>query len=380
MSRKKKSLFIVLIVILIGAFAFFEFYDNSKNMSYNEFKAHVEDESVREATFGDEYIHFYLNGDEAEYKTENPSSSTLKEELLLGGSVVKSESDATLDTVMNFIINVFFIVIIGGAIVKGISFYRSTFHVVKHTGIHFSDIAGMDGLKRDMALIVDVLKGKKVQGVRELSGIILEGPPGNGKTMFAKALAEEADVNFIASKGADFQGALMGLGAAKVKMLFNKARLSKPCIVFIDEFDSIGEKRNYAGSGIDKENNRIITTLLNEMDGFKKSSGVLVIAATNSYESLDPALIRPGRFDVKIHVSAPDKEARMRLFEIYAKDKNIDSSINASVASDMFDGLSAAAIEALLNEAQLMSIKSGKPIGRTELIEAGRKIDVKLKR
>lgn len=380
MSRKKKSLFIVLIVILIGAFAFFEFYDNSKNMSYNEFKAHVEDESVREATFGDEYIHFYLNGDEAEYKTENPSSSTLKEELLLGGSVVKSESDATLDTVMNFIINVFFIVIIGGAIVKGISFYRSTFHVVKHTGIHFSDIAGMDGLKRDMALIVDVLKGKKVQGVRELSGIILEGPPGNGKTMFAKALAEEADVNFIASKGADFQGALMGLGAAKVKMLFNKARSSKPCIVFIDEFDSIGEKRNYAGSGIDKENNRIITTLLNEMDGFKKSSGVLVIAATNSYESLDPALIRPGRFDVKIHVSAPDKEARMRLFEIYAKDKNIDSSINASVASDMFDGLSAAAIEALLNEAQLMSIKSGKPIGRTELIEAGRKIDVKLKR
>ena len=380
MSRKKKSLFIVLIVILIGAFAFFEFYDNSKNMSYNEFKAHVEDESVREATFGDEYIHFYLNGDEAEYKTENPSSSTLKEELLLGGSVVKSESDATLDTVMNFIINVFFIVIIGGAIVKGISFYRSTFHVVKHTGIHFSDIAGMDGLKRDMALIVDVLKGKKVQGVRELSGIILEGPPGNGKTMFAKALAEEADVNFIASKGADFQGALMGLGAAKVKMLFNKARLSKPCIVFIDEFDSIGEKRNYAGSGIDKENNRIITTLLNEMDGFKKSSGVLVIAATNSYESLDPALIRPGRFDVKIHVSAPDKEARMRLFEIYAKDKNIDSSINASVAADLFDGLSAAAIEALLNEAQLMSIKSGKPIGRTELIEAGRKIDVKLKR
>lgn len=380
MSRKKKSLFIVLIVILIGAFAFFEFYDSSKNMSYNEFKAHVEDESVREATFGDDYIHFYLNGDESEYKTENPSSPTLKEELLLGGSVVKSESDATLDTVMNFIINVFFIVIIGGAIVKGISFYRSTFHVVKHTGIHFSDIAGMDGLKRDMALIVDVLKGKKVQGVRELSGIILEGPPGNGKTMFAKALAEEADVNFIASKGADFQGALMGLGAAKVKMLFNKARLSKPCIVFIDEFDSIGEKRNYAGSGIDKENNRIITTLLNEMDGFKKSSGVLVIAATNSYESLDPALIRPGRFDVKIHVSAPDKEARMRLFEIYAKDKNIDSSINASVAADLFDGLSAAAIEALLNEAQLMSIKSGKPIGRTEFIEAGRKIDVKLKR
>ena len=163
-------------------------------------------------------------------------------------------------------------------------------------------------------------------------------------------------------------------------MLFNKARRSKPCIVFIDEFDSIGEKRNYAGSGIDKENNRIITTLLNEMDGFKKSSGVLVIAATNSYESLDPALIRPGRFDVKIHVSAPDKEARIRLFEIYAKDKNIDSSINASVAADLFDGLSAAAIEALLNEAQLMSIKSGKPIGRTELIEAGRKIDVKLKR
>ncbi len=376
---KKKILLIAVLIAIMALFAFSELYDSSKSVSYNEFCSLLESERISSATLGDEYIHFTLKDDSVKYKTLNPSSPTLKEALLLKDVAIKSESDATLDSAINYLIDFLFIIIVGGAAIKLVESYRSTFRIVKHTGVHFSDIAGMEGLKRDMSLVVDVLKGRKVKGVREISGIILEGPPGNGKTMFAKALAEEADVKFIASKGADFQGAVMGLGPAKVKMLFNKARRSKPCIIFIDEFDSIGEKRSYEGSGIDKENNRILTTLLNEMDGFTSSKGILVIAATNSYESLDPALIRPGRFDVKIHVGNPDRDARLRLFELYGKDKSFDSSITASVAADMFDGLSSSAIEALLNEAQLIVSDRGGVIGRKELIEASRKIDVKLK-
>ena len=376
---KRKILLIALLIAVIALYAFSELYDSSIAVSYSEFYELLEEEKIAKATLGDEYIHFTLKDETVKYKTPNPASPTLKEELLLKDVDIKNENDTTLDTAINYLIDFIFIIIVGGAAIKLIGSYRSTFRIVKHTGVHFSDIAGMEGLKHDMALVVDVLKGKKVKGVREISGIILEGPPGNGKTMFAKALAEEADVKFIASKGADFQGAVMGLGPAKVKMLFGKARRSKPCIIFIDEFDSIGEKRSYEGSGIDKENNRILTTLLNEMDGFTSSRGVLVIAATNSYESLDPALIRPGRFDVKIHVGNPDRDARIRLFELYGKDKSFDSSITPSAAADMFDGLSSSAIEALLNEAQMMVSERGGVIGRKELIEASRKIDVKLK-
>lgn len=376
---KKKILLILVVALIIASYAFFELYDSSKIVSYREFYNLLESDKISDAVLGDEYIHFNVKDDNAKYRTINPSSPTLKEELLLKNVDVKNESDATIDTVINYLVDLIFIVIVGGVIIKLISTYKSTFHLVRHTGVHFSDIAGMEVLKRDMALVVDVLKGKKVKGVREISGIILEGPPGNGKTMFAKALAEEADVGFIASKGADFQGAVMGLGPAKVKMLFSKARRNRPCIIFIDEFDSIGEKRSYEGSGIDKENNRILTTLLNEMDGFTSSRGVLVIAATNSYQSLDPALIRPGRFDVKIHVGNPDRDARIRLFELYGKDKDFDSSITAEVAADMFDGLSSSAIEALLNEAQMIVSDRGGTIGRKELVEASKKIDVKLK-
>ncbi|MGN1189414.1 MAG: ATP-binding protein, partial [Candidatus Ornithospirochaeta sp.] len=190
------------------------------------------------------------------------------------------------------------------------------------------------------------------EGKKKIKGIILEGPPGNGKTLFARALAEESGVNFIATKGADFQGAVMGLGAMKVKMLFKKARNKKPCIIFIDEFDSIGEKRNYAGSGIDKENNRILTTLLNEMDGFSGGNGVLVVAATNSFQSLDPALIRPGRFDLKYTISNPDHKTRMELLKIYGKDKTFSSELTPEILSTVFDGLSSSAIESVLREAE----------------------------
>ena len=223
------------------------------------------------------------------------------------------------------------------------------------------------------------MKNKK-QGIRNSRGIILEGPPGNGKTLFAKALAQECKVNFIATKGADFQGALMGLGAFKVKMLFAKAKRKKPCIIFIDEFDSIGEKRSYQGSGIDKENNRIITTLLNEMDGFTSLNGVIVIAATNSYQSLDAALVRPGRFDLKYTINNPDKETRGELIDIYTKGKPLAPELTKEILINAFNGLSCVAIESILNEAVSLMVQNNLPfIDHKVINQAALRVREKLK-
>ena len=183
----------------------------------------------------------------------NPDYPTFKRDMMEKGIRV-SDDTTTLDDILNSLFNVLFLALFIFALYKALYWYSSTFKIVRHTGVHFSDIAGMDEVKRDMENIVKEMKSPD-ENRKRVKGIILEGPPGNGKTLFARALAEESGVNFIATKGADFQGAVMGLGAMKVKMLFKKARSKKPCIVFIDEFDSIGEKRNYAGSGIDKENN-----------------------------------------------------------------------------------------------------------------------------
>ncbi len=204
----------------------------------------------------------------------------------------------------------FFFAFIIFAVFKVSEIFGATkFKVIRNSKTRFSDICGMEELKRDMTKLVDLLKNPEVykaKGIRAPKGIILEGPPGNGKTLFAKALAGEAGINFIPTKGADFQSAVMSVGPSKIKAVFKKARKHTPCIVFIDEFDGIGERRNYTGTGIDKENNRIITAMLNEMDGFYDKDGVLVIGATNSYASLDSALVRPGRFDKKYNIGNPD--------------------------------------------------------------------------
>ena len=167
---------------------------------------------------------------------------------------------------------------------------------------------------------------------------------------------------------------MMSMGSRKIKTLFKKARKHKPCIIFIDEFDGIGEKRNYAGTGVDKENNRIITAMLNEMDGFESGDGILVIAATNSYASLDPALIRPGRFDLKFNIPNPDTETRLKLIEMYTAKKKLSDEIDKNKLADAFDNLSCSAIETILNEASMIAITESRPnILIDDIIIAGRK-------
>lgn len=377
---KKKIIFILAVILLIIVTFSIVITTGNKStyMQYKEFYENLEEGNISKVIIEDNKIEFNKKDDTNLFYTENPNSSNLKEKILLNGIEVEEESSEQFVNILaDGIFFVFFIGLFGIGGIKLLELKHKTFKVVKNTNVTFEDIAGMTELKNEMIKIVDVLKDPKKYkeiGIRQTKGIILEGNPGNGKTMFAKALANEAKVNFIATKGADFQSAMMSMGSRKIKTLFKKARKHKPCIIFIDEFDGIGEKRNYAGTGVDKENNRIITAMLNEMDGFESGDGILVIAATNSYASLDPALIRPGRFDLKFNIPNPDTETRLKLIEMYTAKKKLSDEIDKNKLADAFDNLSCSAIETILNEASMIAITESRPnILIDDIIIAGRK-------
>ncbi len=362
MNKYKKIWIIVTTFILLLIISMFFMIDKEKleHFEYKEFYEYLEEGKIKEAKIENDKVEFFkLEGESSGewYYTENPHYDGFEEKLLLNGVKVQTISTSEdIAFIIDLMFYLFFFGIIIFTIVKVVKSTGENFKVIKHTNIKFDDIAGMDELKNEMSKTVEILKNPKKykeKGIRPTKGIILEGPPGNGKTLFAKALAGETDVKFIATRGADFQSAMMSIGSRKIKALFKKARKNTPCIIFIDEFDGIGERRNYAGSGVDKENNRIITAMLNEMDGFESGEGVLVIAATNSYSSLDSALIRPGRFDLKFNISNPDINTRIKLIELYTKNKVLDKSIDKSRLAESFENLSCSAIETILNEASM---------------------------
>ncbi|MBQ7157979.1 MAG: AAA family ATPase [Treponema sp.] len=366
------------ILILICAAAWFLFgqniMDKKEHMPYAEFYQLVQDGEIEQAKFDGDTIYFRpkahaLDADEYTNRTENPYSPTLYETLLLKGVQVELAKDG--GEIFTAILDVFFYIIFFGVIIivfrKFIS--PNTFKVVRHTGVSFADIVGMDELKKYMLSVTDIMRhpadfAKK--GVRAPKGVLLEGAPGNGKTLFARALATEAKVNFIPAKATDFESMFMAIGPMKVKLLFRKARRRAPCIVFIDEFDGIGTRRNYSGSALETENTRIVTALLNELDGFTANQGILVVAATNSIAALDEALIRPGRFDLRVQVPYPNYEERIQLVQMYIQNKPHAPDISIERLAKQFEGASAAQIESSLNEASLRASQDG----RTAFTEA----------
>ncbi len=330
---------------------------------YAEFHKQLEDGNIESVLITQSRLEFRKANDPQAYETENPGAIDLKERLLLAGVTVQEARQSSWTAILDLAFDALFVLFLIGLAYKFAGDFFRSFPLVRHTGVHFSDIAGMERQKQELRTAVDILKHAdkyRKQGIRPTKGIILEGPPGNGKTLFARALAEEAGVHFIAAKGADFQSMLMSIGPRKIKQLFKKARRHKPCIIFIDEFDGIGERRSYAGTGLDKENNRMITVLLNEMDGFAQEDGVLVIAATNSYASLDAALVRPGRFDLKYKIPNPDQETREELIRLYTKGLKLAPSIRIHALAHGFGGLSCATIETILNESAQVMLSEGK--------------------
>ena len=236
-------------------------------------------------------------------------------------------------------------------------------YVKSSDGINFSDVEGVDEAEESLAEIVDYLhdpsKYKEI-GATMPKGVLLVGPPGTGKTMLAKAVAGEANVPFFSISGSEFVEMFVGMGASKVRDLFKQAKEKAPCIVFIDEIDAIGQKRNSGAMGGNDEREQTLNQLLTEMDGFEGNSSVMILAATNRPESLDPALTRPGRFDRRVPVELPDLDGREKILRVHAKKVKISDDVDFRTVARMASGASGAELANIINEAALRAVRDGR--------------------
>lgn len=364
MKKNNSFTILSLLILAVAGFFVYDFFTSSKieEVPYKQFYQQMENGLLTNVAFSEDSLLYEISGSDNKYKTQNPHSPFLQEELLKQGVSVSTEKSFT--DILSIIFDVIFYGIFAAVFILVFRKFISpnTFKVQHKTGVKFDDVVGMDNLKNDMRQIIHIMKNPAEyakRGIRMPKGILLEGAPGNGKTLFAKSLAGEAKVNFIPAKATDFESMFMAIGPMKVKMLFKKARKKAPCIVFIDEFDGIGTRRNYSGSAIETENTRIVTALLNELDGFENTSGILVLAATNSIQALDEALIRPGRFDSKFSVPYPDTNARIQLCAMYCKNKKPAAQCTPEILARRFEGFSCAKIESVLNKAALLAEQKG---------------------
>ena len=266
----------------------------------------------------------------------------------------------------------------GGNPLQNFGKARTVLGIPDSQKVTFDDVAGADEEKAEMQEIVDFLRNpeKFTQiGARIPHGMLLVGPPGTGKTLLARAVAGEADVQFLSISGSDFVEMYVGVGASRVRDLFEQAKKIAPAIIFIDEIDAVGRKRGSGLGGGHDEKEQTLNQLLVEMDGFSKNEGVIVLAATNRPDILDPALLRPGRFDRQIHVGHPDVKGREAILKVHAKGKRLDDSVNLKTIARATVGFTGADLSNLLNEAAIMAAREDRPVlNMTDLNEAMMKI------
>ena len=266
----------------------------------------------------------------------------------------------------------------GGGGQSAMSIGKSKAHMQSNLKVRFSDVAGAEEEKEELAEIVEFLKSPKKfssLGARIPSGVLLVGPPGTGKTLFAKAVAGEAGVPFFSVSGSDFVEMYVGVGAKRVRDLFDMAKKSQPCIIFIDEIDAVGRRRGAGLGGGHDEREQTLNQILVQMDGFESNDGIIVMAATNRADILDPALLRPGRFDRQINVNLPDVKGREQILKVHARNKPMAPDVNFKTVARITAGFSGAELANLLNEAAILAARAGKKlIGNLELYDGINKV------
>lgn len=380
-NRKKHSILIVLFSISVIWFLFGSylgsFMKNRQTITtvpYTQFISMVDESKVDSVDISFSKPTFtFKDKDNNNYKTDNPRSQDFKKSLLEKDVKI---NENTSENTYNNITKVLSIVLSGALLV---SVYMSLSMNMtgkisstekKIPNIKFKDIAGNEEVKEEISVLVNFLKNPdkfKKHGADMPKGVILYGPPGTGKTLTAKAVAGEAGVPFFSVAGSDFEEMFVGLGASRVRKLFKEARKQAPCIIFIEEIDAIGAKRNNQSSS---HSDQTINAFLNEMDGFSDNEGIVVIATTNRLDSLDPAIIRPGRFDRKIMIPLPQTMLeRMAMLEIHTKNKKLSTDVNLKTLSKQLIGFSGADIKTLINEATIQSIMDNKELVDIESID-----------
>lgn len=366
------------VILILAVVVFMMLFISTKGkmpvIEYSEFYHMVEKGEVNSAEVSKMQVKFKLYNSELLHQTDNPQTPDFIEFLLLHNVKVTMKTAAS-DILFMIIESIFILLFLSLVPIIFLRFRKNkTVKVVKHVPTKFKDVVGMDNLKEEFYQIMNVMKNSEKyqkQGMHMPKGVLLEGAPGNGKILFAKAVAGESSVNFIPAKATDFESMLMAVGPMKVKQLFRLARKHKPCIIFIDEFDGIGTKRSYGQTAMETENTRIVTALLNELDGFAANDSILVLAATNNKKALDEALIRPGRFDRKCTVPYPDLTSRIALIEMYTKNKKLAFELQPKDLAKQFEKYSCAKIAVTLNQAALIAERKGSvQIGKEEITAA----------
>lgn len=336
---------------------------------YTEFEKMVQEKSVQEAIINFNEAEFAFTDQKGNiYKTDNPRSQGFKAYLLKNDVKVTEKSDTSpilsslISTVLSLVLWVgVFAFLFRGTFKTMSPIQNEASKKVATSDVKFSDVAANHESKQDMINLVNFLKNPKKYieaGATMPKGVIFYGPPGTGKTLMAKAIAGEAGVPFFSISGSDFVEMYVGVGAKRVRELFKEAKKHAPCVIFIDEIDAVGGKRGYANSHSERE--QTINALLNEMDGFNGSEGILVIAATNRLEMLDDALIRPGRFDRHIAIELPDLKGRLEILQLYARNKKFADDVDLEQIAKTTIGFAGSDLKTLLNEATIIAVDNGR--------------------
>ena len=354
-----------------------------QEVDYGTFMTMTENKEIGQVEVEDNQIIFTNKDGSKVYKTGPMNDPDLTQRLYDAGAEftrdIVEQTSPLLSFVLTWILPIIIFIAIGqlmtkkltdraggpGSMMFGAGKSNAKIYVQSTQGIHFADVAGEDEAKENLQEVVNYLhdpsKYKEI-GASMPKGILLVGPPGTGKTMLAKAVAGESQVPFFSISGSEFVEMFVGMGASKVRDLFSQAKEKAPCIVFIDEIDAIGQKRSGGQYGGNDEREQTLNQLLTEMDGFDDNSGVIILAATNRPESLDPALTRPGRFDRRVPVELPDLKGREEILKVHARKIKLAENVDFSTVARMASGASGAELANIVNEAALRAVRDGRKL------------------